>query len=153
VGRELKEERNSMRQSRYAEYIERFNARDATAFEEFVDPEARVLNGTLTIRGLEAMKHHYQALIWPDFDEKLYISRFVSNDRHLAIQMRTEFRALHDKKDTLFGPTVAGDAFEFNGLILYDLTPEERFSQITVAYNRFEKIGADGMRVDLGIPH
>ena len=49
-------------------YINRFNTRDATAFEDYIDPNATVINGTLEINGMQGMKDHC-AKIWKSFSE------------------------------------------------------------------------------------
>jgi len=36
-----------MKRAVFDDYINRFNARDATAFEDYIDPKARVLNERL----------------------------------------------------------------------------------------------------------
>ena len=53
-----------------------------------------MLNGALRFTGVAGMKDHYQNKIWPDFDERLNPLRFIGNDAHVAIEMRTEFEAL-----------------------------------------------------------
>ena len=62
------------------------------------------------------------------------------------------FTALVDDQETLFGPVRAGETFEFNGLIMYELE-DDRFRDILVAYNSFEHTDASGVTRDLGIPH
>ena len=49
-----------MKKEVFDDYINRFNARDVTAFEDYIDPNARVINGTLEIRGMQGMKDHYE---------------------------------------------------------------------------------------------
>ena len=78
----------------FDDYISRFNARDATAFGDYIDPDARVLNGSLEINGAEGMKEHY-ARIWRSCSEELHVERFVSDEDSLAIQMWTHFTALN----------------------------------------------------------
>jgi hypothetical protein len=48
---------------RYDEYIRRFNAEDATAFDDFLAPDMRMQNGTPVYYGVRGMKDHY-AKIW-----------------------------------------------------------------------------------------
>jgi hypothetical protein len=54
----------------FDEYIRRFNAEDATAFEEFLAPDMRMQNGTLVYYGVRGMKDHY-AKIWGTLSERL----------------------------------------------------------------------------------
>lgn len=98
------------------------------------------------------MKDHYQNKIWPDFDERLNPLRFIGNDDHVAIEMRTEFEALADNPDTLFGAVRKGEMFVYHGLIMYDLR-DGRFTKIQVAYNRFTNIKLDGTEIEMGLPH
>lgn len=140
-----------MERTRFDEYIRRFNERDDTAFDDYLDPDMHMQNGTLEFTGVQGMKDHY-ARIWPTFREELFPDRFVSDDRQLATRMRTLFTATRDDPSSLFGPVTAGETFEFRGVILYTLR-DDRFSDILVAYNSFVHTDAAGVRRDLGIPH
>ncbi|GAA3755859.1 hypothetical protein GCM10022240_05950 [Microbacterium kribbense] len=142
-----------MQESRFREYIARFNAEDDTAFDDFLAPDVHVKNGTLEFMGIDGMKHHYRDLIWPDFTEELTVPRFVSDAGRAAIQMHTRFTARHDAKESLFGPVHAGETFEFDGVIMYEIDDTERFRDILVAYNSFVHTDLAGNRRDLGIPH
>jgi hypothetical protein len=57
-----------MKREVFDDYINRFNKRDATTFEEYIDPHAKIINGTLVIQGMQGMKDHY-AKIWKGFSE------------------------------------------------------------------------------------
>lgn len=140
-----------MERAEFDEYIDGFNAEDTTAFDRFIAEDLYMVNGLLEIHGRQGMKDHY-ALIWPDFVETLMVDDYVSDDSHVAIEMRTNFRARHDAPDALFGPVVEGDQFDFHGVILYQITGGQ-FSRIRVAYNSFAKTAVDGTRTELGIPH
>jgi len=141
-----------MRRDEYDAYIRRFNDEDPTAFDDYISPHMRMLNGGLEFQGVQGMRDHYENRIWPYFDEKVNVLRYVSDDTLLAVQMWTHFVAKHDAAETLFGPVVTGDAFDFRGLVLYELE-DGRFSSITVAYNSFVRTGVDGAARDLGMPH
>jgi hypothetical protein len=141
-----------MERARFDEYIRRFNAEDETAFDEFIAPDMRMLNGGLEFTGVEGMKAHY-AKIWAGFREELHVERFVSDDETLAIRMWTHFTARHDDPDSLFGPVRAGETFDYRGLIMYHLAPDGRFQQIQVAYNSFTHTKLDGTAIEMGIPH
>lgn len=142
-----------MLRSRFDEYIARFNAEDATAFDEFLAPDMHMQNGTLEFTGVDGMKHHYQQRIWPTFREVLTVPRFVSDERTVAIQMITDFTARCDDLSSLFGPVLAGETFQFNGVIMYRVDEHHRFADILVAYNSFTYTNRAGKSVDLGIPH
>lgn len=138
--------------AKFDEYIRRFNAQDLTAFDDFLHPEMHMQNGTHEFDGVEGMKHHYRDLIWQDFTEALTATRYMADGDQIAIHMRALFTAQHDKQDSLFGPVLKGETFEFKGLIMYRLE-NELFRDILVAYNSFIYTDITGNRKDLGIPH
>lgn len=140
-----------MDRATFDDYIARFNARDVSGFEMYITDDMVMLNGALEFRGVEGMKHHYVELIWPFFEERLNVLRFVSDDDHVAVEMRTNFTATGDA-DTLFGPVLAGEQFIYHGVIFYDVV-DGKFTAIQVAYNSFTNIKPDGTRVDMGLPH
>ncbi|EEA04607.1 hypothetical protein BH160DRAFT_0139 [Burkholderia sp. H160] len=140
-----------MERSRFDEYIRRFNARDSSAFDEFIAPDMKMVNGALTFTGSAGMREHYEDKIWPFFEEKLNVLRFISNADTLAISMWTQFTAL-DKADTLFGLVEKGERFDYRGLILYEIEGG-RFTSITVAYNSFRNTKLTGEVIEMGIPH
>lgn len=141
-----------MKRETFMDYIARFNAEDATAFEDYLTDDMQMLNGALRFAGVEGMKDHYQNKIWPFFREILNPLRFVSDDRHVAIEMHTDFIARDDVPETLFGPVVKGERFAYRGLIMYDLR-DGKFCTITVAYNSFTNIKLDGTVIEMGLPH
>lgn len=140
-----------MKKEVFDDYINRFNARDATAFEDYIDPNARVLNGTLEISGMQGMKDHY-ARIWKSFSEELHVERFVSDKHTLAVQMWTHFTAMKDDDDSLFGKVKAGESFDYHGIIMYQIV-NDKFTDIKVAYLSFTHTDLEGKTVELGIPH
>ena len=142
-----------MREERFREYIRRFNLEDDTAFDDYLTPDMHMKNGTLEFDGVDGMKHHYRDLIWPDFEERLTVPRFVSDAGRAAIQMNTVFVAKHDAAQSLFGSVKKGETFEFDGVIMYEIDETDRFSDILVAYNSFVHTDLDGTARDLGIPH
>lgn len=142
-----------MREERFREYIRRFNEEDDTAFDDYLAPDLHMKNGTLEFTGVEGMKHHYRDLVWPHFVERLTVPRFVADAHRAAIQMHTLFTARHDAADSLFGAVRAGETFEFDGVIMYEIDDDDRFSDILVAYNSFVHTDLEGRTRDLGIPH
>ena len=140
-----------MERSRFDEYIRRFNAEDATAFDDFIAPDMHMTNGTLEFSGVEGMKAHYDR-IWGTFREELVVGRYVTDGTHIAIEMDTHFSAMKDDPDSTFGPVVAGETFHFRGLIMYDVI-DGKFAKIRVAYNSFTNTRPDGTVRELGIPH
>jgi hypothetical protein len=133
-------------------YIRRFNAEQPGAFDDYMAPDVRMLNGTLLLRGVEEVKAHY-AKIWGAMRESLNVERFVASADTVAIQMHTHFEVRHDDTDSPFGAIRAGEAFDYHGLIMYRLRGDGKFEDIKVAYLSFIYTGLDGKATDLGIPH
>lgn len=140
-----------MLRARFDDYIRRFNEEDPTAFDEFLAPDMKMLNGALEFQGVAGMRDHYENRIWPHFVEKLNVLRFVSDEHTLAVKMWTRFTARHDG-ETLFGAVREGELFDYRGLILYDIV-DGRFASITVAYNSFVNTKVTGEIIDMGMPH
>ena len=140
-----------MDRSRFDDYIRRFNAQHATAFDDYLASDVRVLNGGLVLDGVDAMKAHY-AKIWATFFEVVHVERFVADEASLAVQMWTHFSARHDDAASTFGAVRRGDRFDFRGLVMYRIE-QGRFAEIRVAYNSFTRSDADGRMLQLGIPH
>jgi hypothetical protein len=140
-----------MKRKIFDDYIDRFNSRDAMAFEDYIDPNAQVINGTLKIDGMQGMKDHY-AKIWKTFKEELHVERFVSDEHTLAIQMWTHFTTTQDDDDSVFGKVRAGECFDYHGVIMYQIA-NGKFTDIKVAYLSFSHTNLEGKKVELGIPH
>ncbi|MFT3763023.1 MAG: nuclear transport factor 2 family protein [Pseudoxanthomonas sp.] len=140
-----------MERSRFDEYIARFNAEDATAFDDFLAPDMHMQNGTLHYDGVQGMKDHY-ARIWGRMKETLEVEDYVTDGQRLAIQMHTRFDVLKDDQESPFGPVRRGERFDYYGLILYQIHGG-KFQDIKVAYLDFVRTGLDGSAVSIGIPH
>ncbi len=140
-----------MKREVFDDYINRFNARDAMAFEDYIDPNAKIINGTLEIQGMQGMKDHY-AKIWKGFSEELHVERFVSDEHTLAIQMWTHFTAQKDDKESLFGDVKARETFDYHGIIMYQIV-NGKFTDIKISYLSFLYTNLAGKTIDLGIPH
>ena len=140
-----------MDRAQFDDYIARFNAQDMTAFDAYPHPDMRCLNGTLDISGVEGFKRHYQQ-IWSTFDEALTVERFIGDADTVAIRMWAHFTATRDDDASMFGSVRRGDAFDFRGVIIYELA-DGRFTDIQVAYNSFSSTTADGRSQELGVPH
>jgi hypothetical protein len=141
-----------MQRAHYDQYIRRFNAEDATAFDEFLAPDMRMQNGTLVYHGVQGMKDHY-AKIWGTLKETLHVQRFVSDAETLAVQMWTHFEALVDADETIFGPLRRGECLDYRGIIMYRIDQTGRFDDICVAYNSFSFTDLRGRVTERGIPH
>lgn len=140
-----------MERSRFDEYIARFNAEDASAFDEFIAPDMHMQNGTLHYDGVQGMKDHY-AKIWGRMKESLEVQDYVTDGSRLAIQMHARFDVLVDSEDSPFGKIRKGERFDYYGLILYRIS-DGRFQDIKVSYLDFTRSDADGVTRSIGIPH
>lgn len=145
------EQETGIKKEIFDDYINRFNARDMSAFEDYFDPNAKIINGTLEISGMQGMKDHY-AGIWKGFSEELHVERFVSDEHTLTIQMWTHFTAQKDDKESLFGDVKKGETFDYHGIIMYQLV-NGKFTDIKVSYLSFTYTNHEGNVVELGIPH
>jgi len=133
-------------------YIRRFNAEQPGAFEDYMAPDVRMLNGTLLMQGVGEVKAHY-AKIWGAMRESLHVERFVSDADTVAIQMHTHFEVRHDDPASPFGAIRVGETFDYHGLIMYRLRADGKFADIKVAYLSFIHTDLGGQATDLGIPH
>jgi hypothetical protein len=140
-----------MDRATFDDYIARFNRRDPTTFTDYIDPNARVLNGLLEINGADGMKAHY-AWIWKSFNEELSVLRFVSDDDSLAIEMKTHFTVNKDDDESPFGVVKVGECFDYHGVIMYQMV-NNKFTDTKVSYLSFSRTGLDGKTIQMGIPH
>jgi hypothetical protein len=135
----------------FDDYIRRFNEQDMTAFEDYLAPDMHMLNGSLEYTGVQGMKDHY-AKIWGTFSERLDVLRFVADDSTVAVRMRTDFEALRDDEESVFGPVARGTRIVSSCVIMYEVA-DGRFTDICVAHTSFVMTTPDGLSMDLGIPH
>jgi predicted ester cyclase len=142
---------SGMERAVFDQYIDGFNAADLSTFDRFIAADLHMVNETLEITGRQGMKEHY-ALIWPDFQELLTVERLLSADDRVAIQMWARFVARDDRDESLFGPVLKDETFDFRGLIMYEVV-DGQFTDILVAYNSFTHTATDGGRTELGMPH
>ncbi len=141
-----------MERADFDTYIRRFNAEEAGAFEDYMAPDVRMLNGTLLLSGVEQVKAHY-AKIWGAMRESLDVERFVSDGDTVAIQMHTHFDVRREDAGSPFGAIRVGETFDYHGLIMYRLRADGKFEDVKVAYLSFIYTDLDGKATDLGIPH
>jgi hypothetical protein len=140
-----------MDRNRFDDYIRRFNAKDATAFDDYLAPDMRLRNGRLEYSGVEGMKRHY-ATIWASMEETLEVLHYVTDGDQAAVVMHTHFQVRKDCETSPFGPVFRGECFDYEGVIFYEIT-DGRFSRILVSYLDFVKTDIDGKQTSLGIVH
>ncbi len=132
-------------------YIALFNQKDPTAFEAFFADDIVMQNGQLFLRGIPEIKEHYRK-IWSVMKEELNVVNYVSDGDNLAIEMKTHFTVLDDKKESPFGPVKKGENFDYHGVIMYKINHLGKFYDIKVAYLNFTRT-TDGVTKSLGIAH
>lgn len=140
-----------MDRERFDEYVRRFNAEDASAFDVFLAPDVTVQNGGLHYQGRQGMKDHY-AKIWGRLKETLVVQRFVCDGDTLAVHLKTHFEALVDDGDTLFGSIRRGECFDYDGVVMYRLEGG-LLADIKVSYLSFKKTDLNGVQHSLGLVH
>jgi hypothetical protein len=140
-----------MKRDVFDDYIKRFNSRDMTAFEAYLAPNMRMQNGSLVFFGVQGMKDHY-AKVWKSFREELHVQRYMSDEENIALEMWTHFTAEKDDPESLFGPVLAGETFDYTGLIMYKVE-DGKFTDIKVSYLSFVKTCQDGKKINFGLPH
>jgi hypothetical protein len=140
-----------MDRASYDRYLARFNHGDATAFNDYMTPEALMVNGTLEMRGIGAIQDHYINKIWPFFEETVHVERFVLDANTLAARLWTHFVARHDAA-TVFGAVQRGEVFDYRGLVMYEIAGG-RFARIDVSYLSFSRTTVEGKTAFLGLPH
>lgn len=140
-----------MQRPLFDDYINRFNQRDMTAFDDYIASDLTMQNGNLLFNGRQSMKDHY-ALIWSTFSEELHVERYLSDEENIAIEMWTHFTAERDNQHSPFGAVAKGETFDYRGLIMYKIQ-DGKFSDIKVSYLSFIRTCKDGTQISMGIPH
>jgi len=140
-----------MKRHIFDDYISRFNARDDTAFDDYLAPDLTVQNGHLCYEGVAGMKAHY-AHIWRTMRETLSVLHYVSNGETGAVEMKTHFEVVADAEESPFGPVQAGECFDYHGVIMYQFR-EGKIKDIKVAYLDFVRTELSGEKISLGIVH
>lgn len=135
----------------YEQYISRFNEGDASVFDDFMAPGARMINGTMELAGVPAIQSHYQENIWPFFEEQLHVERFVADEQSVAVRLWTHFTA-QSNAETIFGAVQIGETFDYRGIVMYEIV-EGRFARIDVSYLSFTRTDTEQKTTDLGLPH
>ncbi len=141
-----------MDRAAFDDYIQRFNAKDLTTFDDYFLPDVRMLNGTLELLGVPAVQEHYTP-------------HLVTVHRGAAASTASSWTTTRSPsrcgptsppstttRRPLFGPVRKGETFDFRGLIMY-WVQDGRFANIEVAYNTFTFTDAAGQSTELGIPH
>ena len=113
-------------------YIAEFNAANFDALARYyADDVVFSFNGGLTLTGRDAIVGFYRPFR-AAVDETVDIRFLVMDDKHVAVEMATEFRARADYQNFTRGPLKAGDTVRITSFVHYDIGPDGRFTSIRV---------------------
>ena len=121
-----------MDEAAFRRYIAEFNAANFDALARYyADDVVFSFNGGLTLTGGDAIIDFYRPFRQA-VDEAVDIRFLVMDDRHVAVEMATEFRAREDYASSTRGPLRAGDTLCVTSFVHYDIGPDGRFTAIRV---------------------
>ena len=113
-------------------YIAEFNAANFDALARYyADDVVFSFNGGLTLHGRGAIVDFYRPFR-KAVDETVDIKFLMISDKHVAVEMATEFRAREDYANFTRGPLRAGDTVRITSFVHYDIGPDGRFAAIRV---------------------
>lgn len=103
------------------EYIAAFNRKDFAGFGRFYADDVKFsLSGKRNIASRDDILAFYREVA-EKCDEKLEITRLVVDDEGVAIEVKTEFKALVDDPSFIAGPLVPGQSIFITSRIFYTL--------------------------------
>ena len=121
-----------MDEAAFRAYIAEFTAANFGALARYyADDVVFSFNGGLTLAGRDAIVDFYRPFR-KAVDETVDIQFLVMDDRHVAVEMATEFRAREDYQDFTRGPLKAGDTLRITSFVHYDIGQDGRFTNIRV---------------------
>ncbi len=121
-----------MDEEAFRAYIAEFNAGDFAALARYyADDVVFSFNGGLTLNGRDAIIEFYRPFR-KAVDETVDIRFLVMNDKHVAVEMATEFHAREDYANFTRGPLRAGETLRVTSFVHYDIGPDGRFAAIRV---------------------
>ena len=121
-----------MDETTFRTYIGAFNAANYDALVRYYadDVVFSFANGT-TLRGRDEIVAFYRPL-HAAIEETVEIQFIVMDDRHVAVELATEFRARKDYDAFPRGPLKAGDIVRVTSFVHYDIDGDGRFHRIRV---------------------
>jgi hypothetical protein len=121
-----------MNEADFRTYIAEFNAANFAALTRYyADDVVFSFNGGLTLHGRDAIVDFYRPFR-KAVDETVDIKFLMINDKHVAVEMATEFHAREDYANFTRGPLHAGDTVRITSFVHYDIGPDGRFAAIRV---------------------
>jgi hypothetical protein len=125
-----------MDESAFRTYVAAFNGGDYEALTRYYADDVTLSfpNG-LTLEGPGGIVDFYRPM-HQAVDESLEIRFLVMDDRHIAVELETEFRAHADFEAFPRRPLKAGDVVRITSFVHYDLDGDDRFRRIRVGSYR-----------------
>lgn len=103
------------------DYIAAFNRLDFAGFGKYYADDVKLsLSGKRTLNSRQEILDFY-AEVAKVCREKLDITHLVVDDEGVAIEVKTEFKALVDDPDFIAGPLVPGESIFITSRIFYGL--------------------------------
>src|SRR5580692_2168595 len=122
----------TMDEAVFRAYIAEFNAAHFDVLARCcADDVVFSRTGDLTPAGGDAIVGFYRPCR-AAVNETVDIRFLVMDDKHVAVEMTTEFRAREDYQNFTRGPLKAGDTLRITSFVHYDIGPDGRFSNIRV---------------------
>lgn len=101
------------------DYIGGFNAKDFDRFSSFYADDVKLsLSGRRTLSSRQEIVDFYRDVV-TRCDERLEVVRLVVDDKGVAVEMDTEFKALKDDRDFIAGPLMLGQSIFVKSVIFY----------------------------------
>ena len=111
------------------EYIAAFNRKDFAGFGKFYADDVKLsLSGKRTLSSRQEILDFYRE-VGTKCDEKLEITRLVVDDEGVAVEVKTEFKALVDDPGFIAGPLVPGESIFIVSRIFYTVR-DGQFAEI-----------------------
>ena len=111
-------------------YIASFNALQFDGFGQYYADDVQLnLSGKQTLNSRDEILSFYREVA-KVCREKLDITRLVMDDEGVAIEVKTEFKALVDDPTFIAGPLVPGQSIFITSRIFYELNAQGKFQKI-----------------------
>ena len=125
-----------MDEATFGAYVAAFNAGDYDALTRYYADDVTLSfpNG-LNLEGRDDIVAFYEPM-HRAVHESLEISFLVMDERHIAAELETEFRAHADFEEFPRRPLKAGDVVRITSFVHYDLDDDGRFRRIRVGSYR-----------------
>jgi SnoaL-like domain len=121
-----------MDEEAFRRYIAEFNAANFDQLARYyADDVVFSFAGGPVLTGRDAIIDFYRPFR-KAVDESVEVRFLVMDDKHVAVELATEFRAREDYQNFTRGPLKAGDMLRIISFVHYDIGPDGRFSRIRI---------------------